>query len=90
MDVIDSVIIRGQQDSEKYNQLNPIEVKTDDGTVINILKKYKRATYRFVPVGLLFTSSVKNDTRHIFLITNSLYDAKICLINGKIYNLLVL
>ena len=66
MEVVDSVSIRGQQDFEKLDQLYPNEVKIDDGTVINILKKYKKATYRFVHIGLLFTSGVKNDTKQVF------------------------
>ena len=68
MDVIDSVIIRGQQDFEKHDQLNQTEVKIGNGTVINILKKYKKATYRFVSVGLglLFTNCVKNDIEQLF------------------------
>ena len=41
MDVIDSVIIRGQQDFEKHDQLNRTEVKIGNGTVINILKNIK-------------------------------------------------
>ena len=42
MEVVDSVIIRGQQDFEKLDQLYPNEVKIDDGTVINILKNTKK------------------------------------------------
>ena len=34
MEVIDRVIIKEQQDLEKYNQLNPIKVKIDNGTVL--------------------------------------------------------
>ena len=64
---IDSAIIRGQQDFEKCDQLNTIGVKIEDDTVINILKKYKRATYSSVPVGLLFTSAVKRDAKQFFL-----------------------
>ena len=56
MEVADSIIVRGQQDFSKYNQLNPFEIKIKDDKVLNILNKYKRATYRFAHIGLLFTS----------------------------------
>ena len=87
MEVIDSVIIRGQKDFdfEKLYQLNLIEVKIDYGIVTNILRNYKRVTYRFASVDLLFTSSVKNDTKEMFLITNSLSETKISLINYSCY-----
>ena len=89
MEVIDSVIIRGQKDFdfEKLYQLNLIEVKIDYGIVTNILRNYKRVTYRFASVDLLFTSSVKNDTKEMFLITNSLSETKISLINIAVINL---
>ena len=44
MEVVDSIIVRGRQDFEKYNQLNLIAVKIEDDKVLNILNKYKRAT----------------------------------------------
>ena len=68
---------------KKQVELNPVKVKIDDETITKILKKkkYKRATYRLVPVGLLFTSGAKNDTEQIFLTTNGLS-------NAEIYNLL--
>lgn len=34
-------IIRGQQDFEKHGQLNSVEIKIDDDTVINNLKIIK-------------------------------------------------
>lgn len=67
MEVVDSIIVIGQHDFGKYNQLNPIEVKIEDDQVLNILNKYQRATYRFVPIGLLFTSGINNVTEQIFI-----------------------
>ena len=59
MNVVDSVMIRRQQSFEKYNQLNPIEIKIEDDKVIHILKMVKNATYHFIPVGLLFSSGIQ-------------------------------
>ena len=51
MEPIDTLIVRGQQDFELHDQLNPIEIKTTDNTFIIRLKKYKRGTNEFTPVG---------------------------------------
>ena len=90
MEVIDSVIIRGQQDFEKHDKLNPIEIKVYDGKIINFLKKHKKATFRFIPVDLLFSRGVKTNTEQIFIISSKLNDVKIYLINRKIWNNLAL
>ena len=39
MEVADSAVIRGQQNFDKYDQFNPIERKTNDDRIINILNK---------------------------------------------------
>ena len=51
--------MRVQQNFEKYNQLNPIEMKIEDNQVIHILKNVKNATYHFIPIGLLISSQNK-------------------------------
>ena len=45
-------------------------------------KKYK---YRFIANSFLFSSSIKEDTKVIFIAINGLNDAKDILINGKIF-----
>ena len=45
----------------------------------------KRYKYRFVANRLLFSSSIKEDTKAIFITTNGLNNAKDILINGKIF-----
>ena len=43
MEVTDSVIIRGQQDFEKFDQLNPVEIQIDGDRIIYFLKNiYKK------------------------------------------------
>ena len=84
VELIDSVIIRGQQYFEKHNKLNLIEIKVDNDKIINFLKKHKKATFRFIPVDLLFLRGVKTDTEQIFIIFNKLNDVKIYVINRKI------
>ena len=67
MEIVNSVMINGQQSFEKHNQLNPVEIKIGDNQVINLLRK-KNATYRFIPICLLFSSWIKNNTNQILLL----------------------
>ena len=53
-----------------------------------MLKKYKNVYYKLAPVGILFPSSIINDTKQIFVTCRELNNTKTALINGKIYNLL--
>ena len=56
--------------------------------ILNILKKHKNVYYKLTPIGILFPSSITNDTKQIFVACRALNDAKIALIKGKIYNIL--
>ena len=56
---LDSLFLRGQQDFVLYEQLNPIEIKITDDTVINKLNKYKQIKHRFTLPGLLFPASIQ-------------------------------
>ena len=76
MDVAGFVIIREQQNFEKIDQLNPIEIKIEEDRIINFLKQYKNYTYQFKATGLLFSSNMVNETREIFLATNGLAQQK--------------
>ena len=64
MEPLETVIIRGQQDLELRNQLNPIEIKIGNDQIINFMEKYNGALHQFTPVGLFFQSSVTNNTSH--------------------------
>ena len=88
MEPIDTLIVRGQQDFELHDQLNPIKIKITDDTFINSLKKYKRATYKFTHACLLFPATIQNNTSQIFVTCRELNKAKTALINGKILNIL--
>ena len=50
--------------------------------------KYKNIYYKLTPIGILFPSSVKNDTKQIFVTCRELNNAKNALIDGKIVNIL--
>ena len=85
---IETVIIRGQQQFDLYEVLNPVQIQINDDRILNMLKKHKSVYYEFTPISILFLSSATNDTKQIFVTYRVLNDAKIALINGKIYNIL--
>ena len=82
--IIDQVIIEGFQDFEQYMKINPINIEISDSEIQTKLLFYsKKYKYRFIVNSLLFSSSIKEDTKAIFITTNGLNDAKDLLINGK-------
>ena len=88
MDPLESLIIRGQESFELQNQLNPVQIIINNDRVLNIFKKHKNSYYKLIPIGLLFSSSVQNDTKEIFVACRELNDAKAPFINDKISNIL--
>lgn len=62
MEVIDFLNRRGQQKFEEEKSLNPIEFRTENDRVQNILEKYKKNVARFRLEELLFSSGIKNET----------------------------
>ena len=78
---IETVIVRGQQKFDLHDILSPIEI--NDDRLLNILKKYKIAYYKLTSIGILFPSSVTNDTKQIFVTCRELNNAKVALINVK-------
>ena len=74
MQIKDELIIEGFQNFEKYSRINPISVRIIDPDIQTKLlfysKKYKYAN------SLLFSSSIKEDTKFIFIRTNGLNNAK--------------
>ena len=85
---VETVIIRGQQKFDFHDVLNPVQIEIKDHWILNILKKHKNIYYKLTSLGILFPSSVTNDTKQIFATCRELNNAKLVLINGKIYNIL--
>ena len=82
MKITDEIKIEGFQNFEQYMKINPIDIQIIDSEIQPKLfycsKNYK---YRFIANSLLFSSSIKKDTKVIFITTNGLD----ILINGKIF-----
>ena len=85
---IEMAIIRGHQKFGLYDVLNPIHIQINNDRILNTLKKHRNVYCKLTPFGILFPSFVANDTKQIFVTCRALNDAKIALINGKIYNIL--
>ena len=81
------VTIEGLQKFEKYQKLNPIDIKITDNEVIRKLtfKENHRIQYRFIPNSILFSSSIQKETKVIFLTTTGLNQAHDVLINNKLF-----
>ena len=86
MKIIDEIKIEGFQNFEQYMKINPINIQIIDPEIQTKLMFYsKKYQYRFIANILLFSSSIKEDTKIIFITTNGLNDAKYILINRKIF-----
>ena len=79
------IVIEALQDFDKYEKLNPIEIKITDNEIFNELTIFKnsKVKYRFQPNSLLFSSSVQEKTEVIILAVSGLNEAKDMLLNGK-------
>ena len=77
MSVLDFVIICGQQGFYEQQAINPIDIRVENNRIQNVFDKYARNKVQFALEGILFSSSVKNDTEKIFLETTGLTDGLI-------------
>ena len=67
-------------------KINPIDIRMTDPEIQTKLLHYSRKfKYRFIANSWLFSSSIKEDKKVVFITTNGLNDAKEILINDKIF-----
>ena len=83
MKVLDFIIVRGQQGLEDGKEINPIETKIENNKMKNIFDRFDKNKIRLKLKGILFASTVKNNTEEIFLQKAGLSGAKYALINDK-------
>ena len=85
--IIDEIKIVGLQNRSLNEKLNPVEITIHDSEVQSKLSRYDNQCYKyyFIVHSLLISSSIVEETNVFFLISNTLYDARTILINGKIY-----
>ena len=64
MKVVDELKVEGFQDFQQYLKINPINIQITDTEIQNKLLFYaKRYKCRFIANSLLFSSSIKKDTK---------------------------
>ena len=69
--------IEGFQNFEQYMRINPINIQITDPKIQTKLMYYsKKYKYRFISNSLLFSSSIKEDTKVILITTNGINDPK--------------
>ena len=81
------VTIEGLQSFDKYQKLNPLDIKITDSQIYKkiLFKENKRIKYRFIPNSILLSLSVQEETELIFLTVTGLNEARDIFINGKVY-----
>ena len=84
--IIDQIKIEGFQKFEQYMTINPISIEINDSEIQTKLRfNAKKHKYRFIANSLLFSSSVKENTKTVFITKNGLNDARDILVNGKLF-----
>ena len=71
-ELIDTIHIKGLQQLDQYDQLNPVQITIESNKIIADLARYKNLKYRFMVDGLLFSSAITNDNKIIFITCNKL------------------
>ena len=87
---IETIIIQAQQNFDVVGGLNHIQIEIEDDRIINALKKYKNVIYKITTLGFSSSSSIKNDTKQIFITFRESNVIEKALLNGKIYGLLAI
>ena len=85
---VDTINILGLESFGNYTRLNLITITVTNNDLIGYLLQSKKYKYRLVPRGLLFYSRIINDTQVIHVTCDGLSDAKLSVLNGKIYKTL--
>ena len=80
MQIKDEFTIKGLQNFEQYSKINPNSLPIIDPDLQTKLLFYsKKYKYRSIANSLLFISSIKGDTKTIFITTNGLNYARLVL-----------
>ena len=71
-ELIDTIHIKGLQQLDQYDQLNPVQITIKSNKIIADLAREKNLKYRFMVDSLLFSSAITNDNKVIFITCNKL------------------
>ena len=88
--IVKTFFVQGIQKFDQFKKLNPLNVEIIDSEIRNEISLYARSnyryTFRFIVNSLLFSSGFTEDTKAIFIVTNSLLEAPTHFINDTNYN----
>ena len=88
--IVKTFFIQGIQKFDQFKKLNPLNIEIIDSEIRNEISLYARSnyryTFRFIVNSLLFSSGLTEDTKAIFIVTNSLLEAPTHFINDTNYN----
>ena len=85
MTTTDFISIRGQQNFKDDAEINPVEIKIENGKIQNMIEKFKKPLSNSLLKGYVYEVLFKMKQKKIFVTRNRLIDAKYSLINGKLY-----
>ena len=84
-EIIDEKHFIGLEKFVKYDKLNPISITIQSNDINAYLTRYSKYKYRFI-TGLLFNTSLTNETFVIYITTNGLVDSRKSIIDRKNIN----
>ena len=88
--IVKTFFVQGIQKFDQFKKLNPLNIEIIDSEIRNEISLYARSnyryTFRFIVNSLLFSSGFTEDTKAIFIVTNSLLEAPTHFINDTNYN----
>ena len=88
--IVKTFFVQGIQKFDQFKKLNLLNIEIIDSEIRNEISLYARSnyryTFRFIVNSLLFSSGLTEDTKTIFIVTNSLLEAPTHFINDRNYN----
>ena len=88
--IVKTFFVQGIQKFDQFKKLNPLNIEIIDSEIRNEISLYARSnyryTFRFIVNSLIFSSSLTEDTKAIFIVTNSLLETPTHFINDTNYN----
>ena len=88
--IVKTFFVQGIQKFDQFKKLNPLNIEIIDSEIRNEISLYARSnyryTFRFIVNSLIFSSGLTEDTKAIFIVTNSLLEAPTHFINDTNYN----
>ena len=66
-ELIDTIHIKGLQQHDQYDKLNPVQISMKSNIITAELTRYKNYKYQFLVDSLLFSLGITNDTDTILL-----------------------